>query len=88
MSDDGRERARLAPAVATCAVADADGHCVTCSDEALPARVLSIDETTGMARVALANTTVEVDISLVDDVNVGTVVLLHGGVAIALVESP
>jgi hydrogenase maturation factor len=32
---------------------DAEGHCTTCSDEALPARILRIDETTGLALVTL-----------------------------------
>ena len=68
---------------ATCA---ADGHCVTCSDEALPARVLRVDPATGMAFVALEEGSAEVDITLVDAVRVGQVLLVHGGVAIGALE--
>jgi hydrogenase maturation factor len=75
---------------------DAEGHCITCSDEAMPARILHIDETTGLALVTLdventasppASTeqqaTEEVDITLLESAVVGDEVLIHGGVAIA-----
>lgn len=61
---------------------DAEGHCVTCSDEALPAKVLHVDEETGLALVTLMNTTEEVDITLVESVAPGDMLLVHGGVAI------
>jgi hydrogenase assembly chaperone HypC/HupF len=61
---------------------DADGHCVTCSDEALPVRVLRVDAETGLALVEVKNTTEEIDVTLVDDVTPGDVLLVHGGVAI------
>ena len=32
---------------------DAEGHCITCSDEALQARVLRIDEEIGVAFVTI-----------------------------------
>ncbi len=64
----------------------ADGHCVTCSDEALPARVLRVDPATGMAFVEIEEESVEVDITLVDAVRVGQVLLVHGGVAIGALE--
>ena len=61
---------------------DADGHCVTCADEALPVRVLRVDVETGLALVEVKNTTEEIDVTLVDDVTPGDVLLVHGGVAI------
>ncbi len=62
---------------------DEYGHCITCSDEARPAKVLSVDYATGLAQVALGSITDEVDITLVDEVVPGVVLLIHGGVAIA-----
>jgi hydrogenase maturation factor len=62
---------------------DERGHCITCADEALPATVLRVDPELGLALVALAGAEVEIDISLVDDVIAGDVLLVHGGVAIA-----
>src|SRR5262249_36946906 len=62
---------------------DMNGHCATCADEALPAKVLRVDDVTGLALVMLNGATGEVDISLVEDVAPGTVLLIHGGVAIA-----
>jgi hydrogenase maturation factor len=56
--------------------------CATCSDEARPARVLSVDEVAGLALVTIGDTDGEVDISLIDHVEPGAVVLIHGGVAI------
>jgi len=65
---------------------DADGHCVTCSDEALTARVLRVDQETGIALVEIVAekyTTEEIDITLVESVDPGDLLLVHGGVAIA-----
>jgi hydrogenase maturation factor len=61
----------------------AEGHCVTCSDEALPARVLHVDSEAGLALVAIKDATEEIDITLVDSVAPGDLLLVHGGVAIA-----
>ena len=61
---------------------DAAGHCITCSDEALPVKVLRIDSETGLALVEQKDTTEEIDITLVDNVVPGDVLLVHGGVAI------
>ncbi len=66
---------------------DAEGHCITCSDEAMPARILRIDQDTGVAIVALEESTQEIDITLIDDVAPGDVILVHGGVAIAITET-
>ncbi|GAC1429549.1 MAG: hypothetical protein PVS3B3_30100 [Ktedonobacteraceae bacterium] len=60
-----------------------DGHCITCSDEAVPVTVLSVDDTTGLALVAVEDVTEEVDITLIETVTVGDTMLVHGGVAIA-----
>jgi len=58
-------------------------HCATCGDEALSAIVLRLDSAAGMALVTVDDTTIEVDISLVDALTPGDCVLIHGGVAIA-----
>jgi hydrogenase maturation factor len=62
------------------------GHCITCSDEALPATVLSVDANQLTALVALemenATTEMEVDVSLVEPVEPGDIVLVHGGIAL------
>jgi hydrogenase maturation factor len=79
------------PSGASCEL-DADGHCVTCSDEALPARVLRVDQESGLAQVSVVGTRFiaspketieEIDITLVDSVAPGDILLVHGGVAIA-----
>ena len=63
-----------------------DGHCVTCSDEALPARVLNVDQELGMAIVEVHDAMIEVDITLVDAVQPGQCLLIHGGVIAHLEE--
>ena len=65
---------------------DAEGHCITCSDEAIAATVQRIDQEVGVAFVTIEDTTEEVDITLIDDVAEGDVILVHGGVAIGIVE--
>ena len=69
-------------------VLDAEGHCITCSDEALSASVLRVDQETGIALVALGNEQSEIDITLVEEVVAGDWLLVHGGVAIATIEKP
>lgn len=64
----------------------AKGHCITCSDEALRARVLRVDRENSMALVAVEDATEEIDISLVESVAPGDLVLMHGGVALASLE--
>jgi hydrogenase maturation factor len=59
-------------------------HCITCSDEGLPMRVVAIDEP-GLARCAAgdgAETLVMTD--LVEPVAVGDLVLVHAGVALTV----
>lgn len=62
-------------------------HCLTCSDEAIPVKVLHVNKGTGLALVAVDEKTEEIDISLVEDVAAGDMLLAHGGVAIASLES-
>jgi hydrogenase expression/formation protein HypC len=64
-----------------------EGHCITCSDEALQVRVLSLDCDTGVALVELGEKTEEVDVSLVEEVAPGDLLLVHGGVAIASMKT-
>jgi len=64
----------------------ADGHCITCSDEAVAVTVLRVNPEQGSALVTIRETTEEIDITLVDTVAPGDIVLVHGGVAIALVS--
>ena len=69
---------------ASCA---ADGHCVTCSDEALPATVVRVDHEAGLAIVTVDGQDAEVDVTLVDEIAPGHVLLVHGGVAIAHLQA-
>jgi len=61
---------------------DEHGHCSTCSDEALPARVLRIVDEDSIVFAEMNGQETQVDISLVDDVRPGTWLLVHGGVAL------
>ena len=65
---------------------DAEGHCITCSDEAVAVKVLQVVQESGMALVEVEDQTEEVDITLVEHVTPGSTLLVHGGVAIALLE--
>ncbi len=58
-------------------------HCITCSDEAISARVLRIDQLCGVALVVVGDVEEEVDITLLEQVQIGDEVLVHGGVAIS-----
>ena len=66
---------------------DAEGHCITCSDEATAATVQRVDQETGIAFVTINGETEEVDITLIDDVSEGDLILVHGGVAIGIASS-
>jgi hydrogenase expression/formation protein HypC len=61
-----------------------DGHCVTCSDEAVP---LTVDSVLGDGTVLCGGGT-EVMTDLVGAVHPGDVVLVHAGVAIQRAERP
>lgn len=65
---------------------DADQHCLTCSDEMIPVRVIRIDQDTGLALVEVGNQVEEIDITLVEDIFLGDLLLAHGGVVIGHLE--
>ena len=69
----------------SCAL-DSEGHCITCSDEALEVRVLCVDEENGLAQVTLDGASEEIDITLVENIAPGDVLLVHGGIAIARID--
>lgn len=63
---------------------DTRGHCFTCSDEAQRARVLRVDAVEGIAFVMVKDAMEEeIDITLVENVDPGDVLLVQGGVALA-----
>jgi hydrogenase maturation factor len=65
---------------------NADEHCITCSDEAISVRVLLVDREREVARVEVQGKEEEVDIMLIEHVQPGDTLLVHGGVAIACTE--
>ena len=65
---------------------DVHGYCPTCSDEAKLARVLALGDAIGLAIVEIDGEQTEIDVSLVADVEVGQVLLMHGGVALEKLE--
>ncbi len=65
---------------------DGEGHCITCSDEAVQVQVVSVDEEKGFALVTVRGVEEEVDVTLVDQIAPGDVLLVHGGVAIGHVD--
>lgn len=73
---------RMQDTYAVCS-AGSDGHCITCSDEVLPARILSVDKTCGMALVEIADEQTEVDVTLLDHLEPGNMILVHGGTGIS-----
>lgn len=63
-------------------IPDAHGRCLTCSDDAVQVTVLRVKPGENTAVVMLDGQPTEIDISLVDQVNQGDVLLVHGGVAL------
>jgi hydrogenase maturation factor len=62
----------------------APAHCITCSDEGLPMRVLVLADESGLAICAdEAGADQSVAIDLLESVAVGDDILVHAGVAIA-----
>lgn len=60
-----------------------DTHCVTCADEGIPMRVVSVDRQSGLALCAAGDgTRATVDTALVDPVGPGVDLLVHAGVAL------
>jgi len=78
----GLKHELLPQSLASCEL-DVEGHCITCSDEALEAHVLRVDAEAGLALVTVGDATEEIDITLVESVTPGDLLLVHGGVAIA-----
>ncbi len=70
----------------TTCILDGEGHCITCSDEAVQVRVVSVNEENGLARVTLRGVEEEIDVTLVEQIAPGDVLLVHGGVAIGHVD--
>ena len=62
------------------------GHCVTCSDEVVHARIVSVNAASCLAIAAVGDETGEIDVSLVGAVAPGEWVLAQGGVAIGRLE--
>lgn len=60
----------------------AHDHCLICRDDARPAAIVQLKLAEGLAIVELDGQPVEIDITLLEDVVVGQVVLIHGGVAL------
>ncbi len=76
---------RVNPILMACSIPE-EGHCITCSDEALPARVVSLDPDQATALVEVEGETLEIDISLVEVVECGDILLVHGGVALTRLD--
>jgi hydrogenase maturation factor len=79
-------RHELGPIEDVSCTLDGEGHCITCSDEALHVRVLFVDNEHELAQVTLDGAEEEIDVSLVENIAPGDVLLVHGGVAIARVD--
>lgn len=68
-------------------IPDENGHCITCSDDAQQATVISLMADGMTALVEVNGAQSEVDISLVDEVVPGHVLLTHGGVALSILST-
>ena len=62
------------------------GGCVTCSDAGIPVRVISLSGDDALCEDAAGNRA-EIAVELVEPVELGEVLLTHGGVAIGRVEA-
>jgi hydrogenase maturation factor len=71
---------------------DSDGHCAICGDEAIEAKVLAVDDAAGLAHVELleGGARAAIALDLVEEIQVGDVLLVHQGFAIGRVapENP
>ena len=67
---------------------EADDHCITCGDVALPMRVVRTDPSERLAwcRDEGSDAGEWVDVELVGDVAAGDAVLVHAGTALVLLE--
>ena len=59
-----------------------DEVCITCSDQLLEVVVTAVDASTGTARATCEGVPCEVSVELLDDVQTGERLLVHGGVAL------
>ena len=71
----------------TYCIPDAHGRCLTCSDDAQPVTVLAVKDSEGLALVEVDGQQMEVDISLIEDVATGQILLVHGGVALERLDT-
>lgn len=60
--------------------------CVTCADEAVGYRICRVDPDQLTAWVQGPDQLVEIDVSLIDPVQAGDVVLVHAGAALSIVQ--
>lgn len=58
-------------------------HCLTCSDALLVVRVKELRKEEDLALIEVDGQVEEVDISLIEEVRPGDILLAHGGVALA-----
>lgn len=66
---------------------DAEGHCITCSDEGIPMRVIATQPALGLALCEdAAGRRTEILSGIIDDVVPGDFVLVHAGAALARIE--
>lgn len=66
---------------------DERNHCLTCSDEGCPLTVVAVDEARGLALCESADgARSTVEIALVGRSEPGTVLLVHAGTALAVLE--
>jgi hydrogenase assembly chaperone HypC/HupF len=64
-----------------------DDHCITCSDEGVPMRVVRTDEARALALCEdEAGARSSVEIALVDGVAPGDTLLVHAGTALTRIE--
>jgi hydrogenase maturation factor len=76
----------------SCAAPDPGGadpafHCITCSDEGVPMRVVRIDAARGLALCEdAAGERSSVEIALIEAVTCGDTLLVHAGTALARTE--
>ncbi|HEY1348154.1 MAG TPA: HypC/HybG/HupF family hydrogenase formation chaperone [Ktedonobacteraceae bacterium] len=61
-------------------------HCLTCSDELVPATVLRVNAANGLALVERDGRLEEIDVTLVAPVAPGHILLVHAGIALLHAE--
>ena len=82
IQETSSNRREAAHPTTVCSLNADPSHCITCADELLAVKVLAVDAATTTARVQVQDHEEEIDISLLDGVTPGEVVLVHAGVAI------